>query len=163
MPKIIIIAAVADNRVIGNNNQLIWHIPEDMAHFKALTQGHTVIMGRKTWESLPERFRPLPNRKNIVITRQVNYLAPGSEQANSLEDSMALLAPDESAFVIGGGEIYAQALNYATHLELTEVHIQPEGDTLFPTFSPNDWHRGEKKDIVSTTGINLSFSSYTRS
>jgi dihydrofolate reductase len=85
MPEIVIIAAVAKNRVIGKDNQLLWNIPEDMAHFKALTAGHTVIMGRKTWESLPPRFRPLPGRRNIVITRQSDFAAPGAETANSLE------------------------------------------------------------------------------
>ena len=87
MSEIIIIAAVAKNRVIGKDNTLIWNIPEDMAHFKALTSGHTVVMGRKTWESLPPRFRPLPNRRNIVISRQADYAAPGAEVADSLESA----------------------------------------------------------------------------
>ena len=85
MTEVVIIAAVAKNRVIGKDNQLIWNIPEDMAHFKALTAGHTVIMGRKTWESLPPRFRPLPGRRNIVISRQADYSAPDAELAESLE------------------------------------------------------------------------------
>ena len=87
MPEVVIIAAVAKNRVIGRDNQLIWNIPEDMAHFKALTSGQTVIMGRKTWESLPPRFRPLPGRRNIVISRQIDYAAPGAELSNSLENA----------------------------------------------------------------------------
>jgi hypothetical protein len=115
MPEIVIIAAVAKNRVIGRDNQLIWNIPEDMAHFKALTAGHTVVMGRKTWESLPPRFRPLPGRRNIVITRQPDYAAPGAELADSLENALKLAsAPGPTSdsmvanttFIIGGEQIY---------------------------------------------------------
>ncbi len=90
MSEIVIIAAVARNRVIGKDNRLLWNIPEDMAHFKALTAGHTVVMGRKTWESLPPRFRPLPGRRNIVISRQPDYAAPGAEVADSLENALKL-------------------------------------------------------------------------
>ena len=96
MPEIVIIAAVAKNRVIGKDNTLIWNIPEDMAHFKALTSGQTVIMGRKTWESLPPRFRPLPGRRNIVISRQADFAAPGAELANSLESALQLAAQAEA-------------------------------------------------------------------
>src|SRR6185369_10604295 len=112
MPEIVVIAAVAKNRVIGRDNQLIWNIPEDMAHFKALTAGHTVIMGRKTWESLPPRFRPLPGRRNIVVSRQADYAAPGGEVAGSLENALALASTADTAFVIGGEQIYALALPF---------------------------------------------------
>ncbi len=106
MPEIVVIAAVARNRVIGKDNRLLWNIPEDMAHFKALTSGHTVIMGRKTWESLPPRFRPLPGRRNIVISRQAHYAAPGAELADSLENALKLASTAAIVFVIGGEQIY---------------------------------------------------------
>ena len=149
MPEIIIIAAVAKNRVIGRDNQLLWHIPEDMAHFKALTAGHTVLMGRKTWESLPPRFRPLPGRRNIVITRQPDYAAPGAELAGSLEAGMALAASDACAFVIGGGEIYRQAMDVADRLELTEVDLAPEGDAWFPPVEPGRWEILAEKALLT--------------
>jgi dihydrofolate reductase len=139
MPEIVLIAAVARNRVIGRDNQLLWHVPEDMAHFKALTQGHTVLMGRKTWESLPARFRPLPGRRNIVVSRQPGYAAPGAELAPSLDVALALVAEVETVFVIGGADIYRQALALADCLELTELDLEPEGDARFPEFSPDDW------------------------
>jgi len=129
MAEIVIIVAVAQNRVIGKDNQLIWNIPEDMAHFKALTAGHTVLMGRKTWESLPPRFRPLPGRRNIVVSRQADYAAPGAELANSLEEGLALAATNETVFIIGGAEIYRQAMPLADRLEITEVELSPEGDS----------------------------------
>ena len=114
MSEIVIIAAVARNRVIGKDNRLLWNIPEDMAHFKALTAGHTVVMGRKTWESLPPRFRPLPGRRNIVISRQPDYAAPGAEVADSLENALKLASLGPAAdsmvaatvFIIGGEQIY---------------------------------------------------------
>jgi dihydrofolate reductase len=139
MPEIVIIAAVAKNRVIGRDNQLIWNIPEDMAHFKALTQGHTVLMGRKTWESLPPRFRPLPGRRNIVITRQADYVAPGAETAGSLENALDLASTAATVFVIGGAEIYAQAIAKANRLEITEVNLSPDGDAWFPDYRDGTW------------------------
>jgi len=139
MPEIVIIAAVASNRVIGRDNQLLWNIPEDMAHFKKLTAGHTVIMGRKTWESLPPRFRPLPGRRNIVISRQADYAVPGGERADSLENALQLASTDGLVYVIGGGQIYAQAMAVAHRLELTEVADAPAGDTLFPAVDAAHW------------------------
>lgn len=152
MPEIVIIAAVAKNRVIGRDNQLLWHIPEDMAHFKTLTAGHTVIMGRKTWESLPPRFRPLPGRRNIVISRQVDYPATGAELAESLEAGLALCAADSKVFVIGGGEIYRQAINFAHRLELTEVDQEPAGDAWFPEFSLQDWQESAQRPMIGAAG-----------
>ena len=151
MPEIIIIAAVAKNRVIGRDNQLLWHIPEDMAHFKALTAGHTVLMGRKTWESLPPRFRPLPGRRNIVITRQPDYAATGAELAGSLEAGLALATSDACVFVIGGGEIYRQAMHVADRLELTEVDLAPEGDAWFPPVEPGCWQKFAERNFDSPT------------
>jgi dihydrofolate reductase len=157
MPEIVIIAAVARNRVIGKDNQLLWHIPEDMAHFKALTAGHTVIMGRRTWESLPERFRPLPGRRNIVITRQAGYAAPGAELAGSLEKALELASTAAVTFIIGGEQIYTQAMAVADRLEITEVDLEPEGDAWFPEISANEWNR-----TMRATGTNCSFATYHR-
>ncbi len=155
MPEIVIIAAVARNRVIGRDNQLLWNIPEDMAHFKALTAGHTVVMGRKTWESLPPRFRPLPGRRNIVISRQADYEAPGAEVANSLEVALKLASTAATVFVIGGEQIYSQALAVADRLEITEVDLEPEGDTWFPEIAAVDWEKtGE------TEGAGFAFVTY---
>ena len=144
MPEIVIIAAVARNRVIGKDNRLLWHLPEDMAHFRALTAGHTVIMGRKTWESLPERFRPLPGRRNIVITRQAAYAAPGAELAGSLEKALELASTATVAFVIGGEQIYRQAMAVADRLEITEVGLEPEGDAWFPEIDAG-WREDDHK------------------
>ncbi len=157
MPEIVIIAAVAKNRVIGRDNQLIWNIPEDMAHFKALTAGHTVIMGRKTLESLPPRFRPLPGRRNIVITRQPDYPAPGAEVADSLENALKLASTATTVFIIGGEQIYTQAMAYADRLEITEVDQEPEGDAWFPEIAAVDWEKTAK-----TEGNRFAFMTYRR-
>ena len=157
MPEIILIAAVARNRVIGKDNQLLWNIPEDMAHFRTLTAGHAVLMGRKTWESLPERFRPLPGRHNIVVTRQADYLAPGADLANSLEAGIALAQDDDKLFVIGGAEIYAQAMPFADRLEITEVDLAPEGDAWFPEIRDGEWRALDEENIISTSGHRIKF------
>ena len=149
MPEIVIIAAVARNRVIGKDNRLVWHIPEDMARFKALTSGHTVVMGRRTWESLPPRFRPLPGRRNIVITRQPGYAAPGAELADSLESALQLASTATVVFIIGGEQIYAQAMGIADRLEITEVELEPEGDAWFPEIAAVDWEKTAKTDEIS--------------
>jgi dihydrofolate reductase len=157
MPEVVIIAAVAKNRVIGKDNQLIWNIPEDMAHFKALTAGHTVIMGRKTWESLPPRFRPLPGRRNIVVSRQDNYAAPGAEVTDSLENSLKLAATTPTVFIIGGEQIYGQAMALADRLEITEVDLEPEGDAWFPEISTSIW-----KPAARSEGSGYAFISYRK-
>ena len=162
MPEIVIIAAVAKNRVIGKDNQLLWNIPEDMAHFKALTAGHTVIMGRKTWESLPPRFRPLPRRRNIVITPQSDFAAPGAETGHSPEAANTLEKSDKTVFIIGGAEIYAQAMTLADRLEITEVDLDLEGDSWFPEIVAVDWLETAKKIPSSASGTGLSFVSYRR-
>jgi dihydrofolate reductase len=166
MLEIVIIAAVAKNRVIGRDNQLIWNIPEDMAHFKALTAGHTVIMGRKTWESLPPRFRPLPGRRNIVVTRQSEYAAPGAEVADSLKNALNLAstvtdgnAEPTTAFIIGGEQIYTQAMDLAQRLEITEVGLEPEGDAWFPEISETNWLRKASREFVSS-GTSAAFVTY---
>ena len=162
MPEIVIIAAVAKNRAIGKDNQLLWNIPQDMAHFKALTAGHTVVMGRKTWESLPPRFRPLPGRRNIVISRQADYAAPGAELADSLENALKLASTADAGgagavFVIGGEQIYRQAMAVADRLEITEVDLAPEADAWFPEIAAVDWEKTAK-----TEGAGFAFLTYLR-
>lgn len=161
MPEIILIAAVAANRAIGKDNQLLWNIPEDMAHFKALTAGHAVLMGRKTWESLPARFRPLPGRRNIVISRQADYAAPGAELANSLAAGIALAESAEKLFIIGGADIYAQAMALADRLEITEVALNPEADAWFPVIG-DEWRASQKKTPPASSETGFAFVSYTR-
>lgn len=130
-----IIAAVAENGVIGDKNQLLWHISEDLKHFKAVTSGHPVIMGRKTYESLG---RPLPNRTNVIITRQEIGIE-GCRVVHSLEEALALFPADEELFIIGGAEIYALALPLAERFYLTRVRHTYAGDTRFPEWNPAEW------------------------
>ncbi|MGB6084478.1 dihydrofolate reductase [Moheibacter sp.] len=135
--KLIIIVAKAENNVIGNENQLIWHLPNDLKHFKNLTSGHPIIMGRKTFESIG---KPLPNRTNIVITRNSNWNADGVLTANSLEEAIEKAKElDPEVFIIGGGNIYEQAMDWADALEVTEVHHSFEGDTKFPEIDLSVW------------------------
>jgi dihydrofolate reductase len=130
-----LIAAVARDGAIGRDNDLLWNDPRDQKHFRATTLGCPVIMGRRTWDSLPERFRPLPGRRNIVVTRNGDWRAPGAEVAHSLAQAMALVADAPKAFVMGGGQLYAEALPLADELVLTEVDASFEGaDTFFPTW-----------------------------
>ncbi len=132
MSEVVIVAAVAANGVIGRGNGLVFRHPADAKHFRDTTMGAPVIMGRRTWESLPARFRPLPGRRNLVVTRQPAYRAEGAETAASLDAALALAAAAPRVFVIGGGELYAQALPRADRLVLTEVQAALEGDVHFP-------------------------------
>lgn len=125
-----LIWAEASDRIIGSDGSLPWHLPEDLQRFKELTMGSTVVMGRVTWESLPEKFRPLPGRRNIVVTRQPSYDAPDAEVASSLEQ--ALESVDGDLWVIGGASLYEQALAHADRVVRTRVHLQVEGDTRAP-------------------------------
>lgn len=144
-PELLLIAAVARNGVIGGDNRLLWQLPEDMRFFKQTTLGHAVIMGRKTWQSLPPRFRPLPGRRNIVLTRDAGFDAPGAEVAASLQDAIARVAGQPQAFVIGGAEVYAQALPLAQQLWLTEIDHDFDGDAHFP-----DWPRRDFAELERT-------------
>jgi len=137
-PALAVIAAVAANGVIGAGNRLPWRIAEDLRRFRALTMGHAVIMGRKTWESLPHA---LPGRQNIVVTRQQDYLAAGAEIAGSFDDALSLVRLPEPAFCIGGGELYRVALPRATTLHLTEIARDFAGDAAFPPFPAPDWRQ----------------------
>ena len=132
-----IIAAASENNALGKDNQLLWHLPEDFKRFKTLTSGHYIIMGRKTFESFP---KPLPNRTHIIITRQNDYQAPdGCIVVSSLEKAMELCPANEEAFVIGGGEIYQQAINIVDKIDVTRVHTTIDADTFFPEIDTNIW------------------------
>lgn len=157
---IALIAAVAQNRAIGKDNQLLWHLPEDMRYFRETTRGKTVIMGRKTWESLPEKFRPLPGRRNIVVTRDRNFVAKGATLTHSLEEAVALAGEADEAFVIGGAELYRQALPLAQRLYLTEVAQAYEGDVFFPEIQAAEWQETSREEQRSASGINFSFVIY---
>ncbi len=137
-----LIAAMAQNRVIGKNNDLIWHLPDDLKRFKALTKGHHVIMGRKTYESMN---RPLPHRVNIVITRQKDFKADGCIIVSNLSEALQKAEGDAQPFIIGGGEIYKQALDVAQTIELTLVKAIYEGDTYFPEIDEKKWELVEKE------------------
>lgn len=156
-----LIYARAANGVIGRNNQLPWHLPEDMAHFKALTQGCPVVMGRKTWDSLPPRFRPLPGRTNIVVTRQTDWQAEGALRASSLAQALQLAADAPVVWVIGGAQIYAEALPAAAVVEVTEIAADFEGDAFAPALGP-EWREAARSDHTSATGLPFSFVRYER-
>lgn len=143
---IALVAAVSENNCIGKNNSLPWHIPEDMKRFKELTTGHTVLMGRKTWESIPEKFRPLPKRKNIVITRNTHYPVPvGVVLYHSVDD--ALKHEKGDIMVIGGAEIYTQSIALADTLHITHIRTFIEdGTAFFPTIDKNIWREFERED-----------------
>lgn len=159
--KLHLILARAANGVIGANGKLPWHLPEDMAHFKRTTLGSPVIMGRKTWNSLPPKFRPLPGRLNIVVTRQPDWQAAGAIVASSLPEAMRLCPPDGDAWVIGGAELYAQALPLASMAVVTEIDADFEGDVFAPQFGA-DWIETERNNQVSATGLCFSFVTYCK-
>ena len=140
-----IIVAMARNRVIGANGAIPWHLPEDLKRFKNLTLGHHIIMGRKTWESIG---RPLPGRTTVIVTRQRGYRAPGALIAHSLEEAIAACRDDEEIFVIGGAELYAQALPRAGRLYLTTVEAEVAGDTTMPEFDAGGWREVSSMSFV---------------
>ncbi len=160
-PSLTLVAAIARNGVIGKDNRLPWHLPEDLAHFKALTTGHAVIMGRKTWDSLPARFKPLPRRLNIVVTRDAAFRAEGTVIVHSLPAAVAA-AGNDAAFVIGGAEIYALALPLASHIEFTEVDVDCEGDAFFPAFDRAAWRETARERHKSVNGLDYAFATYQR-
>ncbi|MFC9689805.1 dihydrofolate reductase [Kribbella sp. NPDC056951] len=150
--SIILIAAVGANGVIGRDNDLPWRIREDLQHFKQLTLGHTLVMGRKTYDSIG---RPLPGRRTVVVTRQPDWAADGVQVVHTLEEA---LKEDGDLYVAGGGEIYRQAFPYADRLELTEVDQSPDGDVTFPAFDASDW-----TETARDPHDGFSFVSYRRS
>ena len=147
--RVSLIVAVSENGVIGKDNDLIWHLPKDMKFFKDTTQGHHVIMGRKNFESIPHKFRPLPNRTNVIVTRQSGYIAEDCIVVNSVEESIEVAKKngDTEPFVIGGGQIYKVALenNMIDRIYLTRIHHTFEGDTFFPNLS-EDWKVVARED-----------------
>lgn len=157
-----LIAAVASNRAIGKDNQLLWHLPEDMRYFRETTRGKTVIMGRRTWESLPARFRPLPERHNIVVTRDPHYVAEGATIAHSLPDAIAAIGDDAEAFVIGGAELYQQALPLAQRLYLTEIAQAFAGDVFFPEIQSAEWRETSRTEQRGISGLDFAFVVYQR-
>ena len=157
-----LIYARATNGVIGLNNTMPWHLPEDLAHFKKLTSGNPVVMGRKTWDSLPERFRPLPGRTNIVVTRNADWSAEGVLRASSLPEALQRAAEHgDPVWVMGGAQIYAQALPLADVVEMTVIHQDYEGDAFAPELGP-EWQASAREDLVSAKGLAFSFVRYTR-
>ncbi len=160
--KLNLIYARAANGVIGKDGAMPWHLPEDLAHFKRLTQGHPVIMGRKTWDSLPARFRPLPGRVNIVVTRQADWNEIGAQRASSLRDALSMAEQtDSEAWIIGGAQIYAQALPLASRVEVTEIGRDFDGDAHAPQLGP-EWQEVARSRHVGSGGLPFSFVTYER-
>jgi dihydrofolate reductase len=164
LSRVAIVAAVARGGVIGRANTIPWRLPEDMERFRALTTGHAVVMGRRTWDSLPDRFRPLPGRRNVVVTRNPDWAAKGAERAASLDDALRLLSSEPLVFVIGGAEVYAAALPVADELLLTEVDVDVEGgDALFPPVDWGEFDEVAREPQVTEDGTPFSFVTYVRS
>lgn len=156
MPKLVIVVAMAENRVIGRDGGLPWHLPEDLKRFKAVTMGKPLVMGRRTWESLPRR--PLPGRPNLVVTRQTDFQAEGAQIFADLDSALAeaerqavALGVDEVC-LIGGGSLYEQAFDRVDRIDFTEVHLAPEGDTVFPEMDPSDWRELSRVPATSADG-----------
>jgi len=148
--NIVLIVAYARGGVIGRGNTIPWHIKGEQAHFKRMTLGHPIIMGRKTWASLPKR--PLPQRRNIVVSRQADLNAPGAEAVTSLESALALCAPTDRVFVIGGAQIYNQALGYATEIIATEIDADIAGDVHFPKIDTTQWRETSRNQGPTDEG-----------
>lgn len=156
--QIVIIAAAAENDVLGKDNDLIWHIPHDLKRFKRLTLGHAVIMGRKTFESMP---KALPKRQNIVITRKKDYHAENALVCHSMAEALSIAQDDDTPFIIGGGEIYREGMNWANRIELTRVHQTFEGDTYFPKIDPKVWEIIAQENHPISTENKIAFSYIT--
>ena len=164
MTQLVLIAVVARHGVIGRDGRMPWHLPEDLRHFRQATAGSPVIMGRKTWDSLPSRFRPLPGRDNIVVTRQVHWQAEGARVVHSLAEALSAASHAERAFVIGGAELYAAALPLADELLLTEIEADVVGDTHFPDWPRQDFVelRRERHHAAPPNDFDFSFVAYRR-
>lgn len=160
--RISLVAALARGGVIGRDNSIPWRIPEDVARFREVTTGHPVVMGRRTWDSIPARFRPLPGRRNIVVTRNGRWYGDGAERVGSLEEAVALAGDVPEVFVIGGAELYAAALPFADELLLTEIDAEFAGDTVFPEVDPAVFEEVEREPHVSGNGMPFAFVRYVR-
>ena len=159
-----IIVAVSSNLAIGKDVKLPWNLPSDLKNFKSVTEGHDILMGRTTWESLPDKFRPLPNRLNFVATKNADYDAIGGEVINDVDTFLSLYEnnDDMSVFVIGGSEIYEKAFKYADNLILTRVNCNIDGDTFLKGFNEDEWVRLLSSDVISENGFTFYFESYKR-
>jgi dihydrofolate reductase len=158
-PRVTVIAAVAANRVIGKDNALPWRLREDLQRFRRLTTGHTIVMGRKTFESLG---RLLPERTHMVVSRSREYAPTGCLVANSLDEAVARCADLDEIFIIGGAEIYLQALPLADRLQLTEIHSDFAGDALFPEMNRAEWHEASRECHQADAGLSYDFVTYDR-
>jgi dihydrofolate reductase len=156
-PRVYLVAAVASNGIIGANGELPWRLPEDLQHFKRITTGHPVIMGRRTWESLKG---PLPGRDNIVVTGTAGYEAPGAAVASSLEAALALCLGEPVVFVIGGSRLFAESLPFAAGLVMTEIDREFEGDTWFPEYDRSRWKESQRERHVTAGGMKFDFVLY---
>lgn len=159
MTTVSLIVAVAHNRVIGVNNTLPWHLPEDLKRFRALTTGHHIIMGRKTYESLG---RLLPGRTTVIVTRNSSYHVDGALTASSLQAAIGLCQLDDEVFVIGGAELYKDALKFSDKLYLTEIDLQVEGDAFFPEFQNTEWKETSREAHTSAQGLAFNYITYSR-
>jgi dihydrofolate reductase len=153
-----IVVAISENHVIGKDNKLLWHMPTDLKHFKEITTGHTVIMGRKTYESVG---KPLPNRRNIIITRQ-NITIEGCEVVNSIETALSLCKDEAEVFIVGGAEIYKEAISLTDRIYLTIIHKEFEGDSFFPEINEQEWkevfredHQPDQKNLLPYSFVTL--------
>jgi len=159
MTKLSIIVAIAKNRVIGINNTLPWHLPEDLKRFRALTMGHHIIMGRKTYDSLG---RLLPGRTTVIVTRNTDYKVEGALIAHSLQDAIALCKADDEVFLIGGAELYQEGLKLSSKLYITEITLNVEGDAYFPEYSSDEWQESSREAHVSEQGLAFNYVTYVR-
>jgi dihydrofolate reductase len=160
-PVVGLIWAQAHNGVIGKDGVMPWHLPEDLAHFKRTTLNHPVIMGRRTWDSIPPRFRPLPGRTNIVVTRQENWNEIGAQPASSLREALQLYENSERVWIIGGAQIYAQALPLANELVVTEIDADFDGDAHAPAISA-EWREAARQSVTAASGQRLDFVTFRR-
>lgn len=159
MSQLSIIVAIANNGVIGINNTLPWHLPEDLKRFKALTMGHHIIMGRKTYESLG---RLLPGRTTVIVTRNQDYKVEGALIAHSLQAAIALCKDDDEVFLIGGAELYQDGLKMANKLYITEVALDVKGDAFFPDFTYQEWLETAREAHISAQGLGFNYATYLR-
>ncbi|GIT80129.1 dihydrofolate reductase [Leifsonia sp. LS1] len=159
--SVALIWAEAHDRIIGADGGIPWRLPEDMRHFRAQTSGSPVVMGRRTWDSLPERFRPLPGRTNIVVTRRADWAAPGAEVAHSVEDALAAAGDADTVWVMGGAQLYTAALPLADRVEVTEVDLAVDGDTRAPQLG-DGWTAEHGEWLTSADGLRYRFVRYLR-
>ncbi len=157
-PRLSLLVAMAKNRVIGRNNKLPWHLPADLKHFKFLTMGQTIVMGRKTYESIG---KPLPGRANIIVTRQTGYEVPGTTVVNSIDDALLICERTRpisgEIFIIGGEELYRQTLKICQRIYITEIQRDFEGDAYFPEFDPSEWEETQRDKHISENDTNLEY------